>query len=247
MHRPRGRRKWRPSATRAWTAPIVVLLLVSLLAITIGNVLFPARARAQADVRTHAEHRADPASNSDRARGALHPVLIKRPEGPPRLSLDERDALGRPVTVACSTCHTIREPNPDNRSTAQLDEFHQGLTVAHGSLTCLSCHNRDNYDTLRLADGASLAYEEVMMLCAQCHGPQWRDYQRGAHGGMAGHWDLTRGPRTRNNCIDCHDPHVPAFPRMIPTFKPRDRRPVAGHAASTNAVSNPEQDASAHE
>ncbi len=167
---------------------------------------------------------------SDASPAEFFPVVINRPEGPPRLRLDAPDALGRPVTVACSTCHTIREPNIENRSTIDLDEFHQGLSVLHGELACLACHNPGDYDTLRLADGRAIEFSNVMTLCAQCHGPQWTDYQRGAHGGMSGHWDLTRGGRVRNNCIDCHDPHAPAFPMMQPTFKPRDRFLAPAHS-----------------
>ena len=75
---------------------------------------------------------------------------------------------------------------------------------------------------------------EAMQLCAQCHGPQTRDYRRGSHGGMQGYWDLSRGDRVRNHCVDCHDPHAPAFPRFTPLPPPRDRFPPAppseGHA-----------------
>ena len=65
-----------------------------------------------------------------------------------------------------------------------------------------------------------------MRLCAQCHGPQFRDYGKGAHGGMEGHWDLSRGGRTRNHCVDCHDPHVPAIRQVQPAGRARDRRPL---------------------
>ena len=77
--------------------------------------------------------------------------------------------------------------------------------------------------TLRLADGAALPYTEVMQLCAQCHGPQHRDYQHGAHGGMAGYWDLSKGGRTRANCIDCHVPHAPKYQPVQPARGPNDR------------------------
>ena len=60
-------------------------------------------------------------------------------------------------------------------------------------------------------------------LCAQCHGTQARDYAHGAHGGMSGYWDTTRGEQVRNQCTHCHAPHAPAYPHMRPTFKPRDR------------------------
>jgi len=156
-------------------------------------------------------------------RAAKFAVTIRKPTGPPRVDLGLKDAHGQPVTAACSTCHTTRAPNIENRKPADLDEFHQSLGFAHGNVTCLSCHNPDDYDTLRLADGRKVEFTEVMTLCGQCHGPQTRDYHHGAHGGMIGYWDLSRGPRVRNNCVDCHNPHTPKFPKMKPTFKPKDR------------------------
>lgn len=160
---------------------------------------------------------------TSKATAGKHEVIIRRPAGPPRVDLGLRDAAGQPVTAACSTCHTTRPANHENRSLSDLDEFHQTLNFAHGKISCLSCHNPNDYDTLHLADGKTVEYSDVMTLCAQCHGPQTRDYEHGAHGGMNGYWDLSRGPRTRNNCIDCHNPHAPGFPAMQPTFKPKDR------------------------
>lgn len=151
------------------------------------------------------------------------PVEINRPSGPPTIEFGPAQPNGQTVTLACSTCHSIREPNRSNQRTADLDEFHQDMPFDHGELKCLACHNPNDYDTLHLADDSSVQYRNVMTLCAQCHGTQKRDYDHGAHGGMSGYWDRTRGKRVRNNCVDCHDPHVPKFPKMYPTFKPRDR------------------------
>lgn len=176
---------------------------------------------------------ATPSSTDDRAEtGEKHPVYISRPTGPPRVATGMLDDLGRPVTVSCMSCHSTQPPNLATRSGEDLREFHQGLHFQHGDLSCLMCHNADNYNTLRLADGSALEYADVMNLCAQCHAPQAREFASGVHGGMTGYWDLTRGPRTRLSCIDCHDPHAPAFPHMKPTFKPRDRfldPPKGGH------------------
>ena len=161
-------------------------------------------------------------------------TTVRKPTGPPVIELVEPDPQGRVGTLACSACHNLLEPNPATRRTEELDQFHQQLNFAHGNLTCLACHNPSDYDTLRLADGATVVYPDVMTLCAQCHGPQATAYEHGAHGGMNGYWDLNLGPRTRNNCIDCHAPHQPKFPQMSPTFKPRDRflEPVNAHAHS---------------
>lgn len=159
----------------------------------------------------------------DSATIVKHKVTIHQPAGPPRVDIGLTSMHGEKLSVACSTCHTTREPNIANRSTVDLDEFHQGMSVSHGNLTCLACHNPKDYDTLHLADRTAVSFQEVMSLCSQCHGTQRRDYDHGAHGGMTGYWDLSRGPRVRNNCVDCHNPHQPKFPKMNPTFKPRDR------------------------
>jgi hypothetical protein len=151
------------------------------------------------------------------------PVTIRRPSGTPLIELKQPDPLGRVGRVTCSTCHSIRAPILQKRSPADLTQFHQAMPLEHGELACYACHNPENSDTLRLADGSVVEYADVMNLCAQCHGFKAQDYARGLHGGMTGFWDLSRGGRVRNNCIDCHDPHVPQYPKMQPTFKPRDR------------------------
>lgn len=152
------------------------------------------------------------------------PVTIHKPSGPPTVNTDVVDRMGHPVTVACSTCHTTRPPNRDAQLGHSLTMFHQTISGAHGKLNCVACHNPDEgYQALRLADGRSLPYTEVMQLCAQCHGPQYRDYQHGAHGGMNGYWDLNRGGRTRNNCVDCHHPHAPKFRTFMPAPGPQDQ------------------------
>lgn len=140
---------------------------------------------------------------------------------PPMRGVQARTPDGRSVTVACGTCHGV-----DWQPKAQpaLTAFHQGMHHRHGGLSCQSCHDpADGYQSLRLADGRRLGYDQSMTLCAQCHGPQARDYAHGAHGGMTGSWDLSRGGRTRQTCITCHDPHAPAYPTLSPLPPARDR------------------------
>lgn len=134
-----------------------------------------------------------------------------------------RDVNGRHIGATCNTCHEQHAEAPFAEREDQLKEFHTGLRFAHGDQTCSTCHVQEARDKLRLADGRHLDFAEVMTLCAQCHGPQARDYRNGSHGGMNGYWDLTRGPRTRNGCTDCHNPHMPAYPQVMPVFPPKDR------------------------
>lgn len=138
---------------------------------------------------------------------------------------------GDDLRVSCVSCHSARGPRPLPTKVSQLKEFHVGLEFQHGNLECRSCHDDSApHRYLHLATGEKVEMPQAMRLCAQCHGPQKRDYDHGAHGGMSGYWDLSRGERVRNNCVDCHDPHRPAIPQSAPVLPPRDR--YLGHTSS---------------
>lgn len=174
------------------------------------------------------------------APGKTFPVMIRPGPATPKVLTAAVSYSGEVSAVACMTCHTTKAPKLATHAAEELREFHQGLHYEHGGQTCLSCHNADNYDTLRKADGTAVAFPNVRELCAQCHGPQYRDYQHGSHGGMNGYWDLSRGPRERNTCTNCHDPHAPKYPQVMPVFPPRDRGALqqrarsAGHQAEAS-------------
>jgi hypothetical protein len=178
---------------------------------------------SNADISQHSEPIVDVRQVEPVFEPVSFPDQINQPDGVPRVETHNIGLNGEPVTVGCMTCHTTLPPNFATDSGEELDEFHQNLNFIHGNLSCLSCHNSDNYDTLRLANSKTVEFPEVMQLCAQCHGTQYRDYQHGAHGGMNGYWSREMGPRYRNNCIDCHDPHAPAYTQMIPVPPANDR------------------------
>jgi hypothetical protein len=138
------------------------------------------------------------------------------------LATGEVDVQGQPVVVRCATCHE-GHPTPLPVSADKLGAPHAGLAFAHGELRCAACHDTQDREALHLADGRKLALSETTTLCSQCHGLQARDYVHGAHGGMRGYWDTKRGPRVRNPCVSCHDPHAPAYPQFLPMPAPRDR------------------------
>lgn len=143
-------------------------------------------------------------------------VLEGLPVGP-------ADSKGRPTVAPCGTCHLPGETKRLPTSADGILGPHRGLSVTHGELVCAACHAPDARDRLRMADARTIPLSSAMELCAQCHGTQKRDYDHGAHGGMRGHWDLTRGPRERNHCVACHDPHAPKFGHFMPVEGPRDR------------------------
>lgn len=155
-------------------------------------------------------------------------VGVNAVHSPPKLTSIETgksDGLGRPIRVACVTCHGTRDAGAFPQSASDLREFHQGLVVQHGNLQCGSCHveRAGGEPRLHLASGVELSTADTMRLCAQCHGPKFQSYEHGAHGGMTGYWDLSRGDRSRNHCVDCHDPHAPKFAPSRPVLPPRDR------------------------
>ena len=165
----------------------------------------------------------DRPANSQTPATHRHGVTIL-PGKDPYLATGQVDEKGQPTRIACATCHATKPANAAAKLGTPLVNFHQDLIGHHGQLSCTSCHNSsDGYASLRLADGRTVPYVESMNLCAQCHGPQFRDYQHGAHGGMTGFWDLARGGRTRNTCTTCHNSHSPKYPTVIPAPRPNDR------------------------
>lgn len=162
----------------------------------------------------------------------LHPVMIRSPRNLKLVETGLKHPNGNAVSIACNTCHTTRPANRQNRNAEDLDQFHQGLKINHGKQACVACHDqRDGYVSLHLADGLAIEFSDSMRLCAQCHGSQFRDYEHGSHGGMNGYWDRTRGPRERNHCLHCHDPHAPQIEVVQPVPGPRDRFPPAKREA----------------
>lgn len=174
----------------------------------------------------------------------LHAVRLRGPDGPPSVVIGTDPRTGEEIRANCTTCHATRTPRPEVSSGAELEDFHTGLVTNHGGLTCLTCHDAQRYDRLRLADGRGLEHSESMRLCGQCHGPQLRDWTHGSHGGMSGHWDLTRGERVRNHCVVCHDPHAPQIRPVLPLPPPNDRFLGENHSGdhATGATEHHESD-----
>jgi len=152
------------------------------------------------------------------------------------VATDEREV---PAGTRCETCHD--QPPDPTWQPAPGELFHDGVEIEHGTLTCGQCHDPETR-ALHLADDRIVPWVEVLRLCAQCHGPQHRDYKHGAHGGLNGHWDPRRGARIRNNCVDCHAPHAPAIGKIKPVFAPKDRylRGLKGDEAGPAESSAPE-------
>lgn len=106
------------------------------------------------------------------------------------------------------------------------DDTVWALLHGGGNLWCLDCHDAADRDKLVRFDGQPLSFNESHLLCGSCHGPKLLDWERGIHGKTVGRWDL-RGPEAeeavRWQCVECHNPHAPAFLTLEPEAAPVPR------------------------
>lgn len=134
-------------------------------------------------------------------------------------------------TYNCMECHKLLPArwHYDDRPFIE----HKDIKLHHGNNRfCLNCHHPTNRNAFVDYDGSEIQEQDVVLLCAKCHGTTYRDWQAGAHGRQNGHWDTNDGPQTRLRCIQCHDPHHPKFPEMKPLpplrYPPRAANPPKG-------------------
>jgi hypothetical protein len=153
----------------------------------------------------------------------VHAIELRNPPSLGELDTGHHDVAGSPVGVACVTCHAPGSEDALAHLADVPSDFHAGIELDHGTLSCESCHDPEDRTGLRLADGQSVVFADVVQLCGQCHGPKLRDFWKGSHGGGRGYWDRTQGPWIRNSCVACHSAHAPAYPLVMPAPPPNDR------------------------
>jgi hypothetical protein len=183
-------------------------LLVAVLAVLASSVL----ATACGD---HGHHAIPwPSADASEEAGEQAPVDEMTFEVPPPPFED-------PDLWPCSQCHGPGElePNPTRRT---LTLLHAEIVLRHDEQHrwCLDCHDAENRDKLRLANGTLVDFTESYRLCGQCHGTQYRDWRAGVHGRRTGSWD---GAKQYLLCVNCHNSHDPGFKPLAPL--PRPRRP----------------------
>ena len=119
----------------------------------------------------------------------------------------------------CSDCHADMEPNPTRRKLEEHTEIAESFSHARQQRWCLDCHNPDDRDKLRLANGQLISFEESEYLCGQCHGTIFRDWKAGVHGKRTGEWN---GKKMYRLCVHCHNPHHPKFAPITPMPPPNN-------------------------
>jgi len=127
-----------------------------------------------------------------------------------------RQSLAYEDYFPCTDCHAEMEVNRERR---ELEEMHDDIQLDHGPKErwCFDCHNPDDRDSLRLANGTLIGFDESYRLCGQCHGTIFRDWRAGIHGRREGYWN---GAKSYLLCAHCHNPHAPRFQAIEPLPPP---------------------------
>lgn len=132
------------------------------------------------------------------------------------------------VSFPCNNCHT-QELNKMVSDDPSGKKAHWDIKLKHATeeaLSCTTCHNTNDVEHLRLNSGKKVNYNKSQKVCAQCHSTQFNDWVGGAHGKKIGGW---APPRVSNTCVNCHNPHSPAFesrwPSRLNTVKTQELDP----------------------
>ncbi|MEW5800987.1 MAG: hypothetical protein AB1847_02675 [bacterium] len=104
----------------------------------------------------------------------------------------------------CTGCHQdLPAQSTEDGATSQE---HNQISVQHGGLWCLDCHEPEDRDTLRAIDHRRVGFSDMEQLCGGCHASEYRDWSKGIHGKLLGSWN---GVRLGLRCVECHDAHRP--------------------------------------
>ncbi|MDH5380935.1 MAG: hypothetical protein OEW75_08785 [Cyclobacteriaceae bacterium] len=130
------------------------------------------------------------------------------------------------TSFPCLSCHT--EPLEDLKNKQENGkQAHWDIKINHAEnnvMGCITCHDQNSMDGLTAINKGKITYNESFKLCLQCHSTQYNDWLGGAHGKSLGGWVE---PRIMNNCVNCHDPHSPAFeprwPARLNTIKLKEQ------------------------
>jgi uncharacterized CHY-type Zn-finger protein len=141
----------------------------------------------------------------------------------------------------CYACHDKKNPPPlrlDTNGNIIVAKEHPDIVMQHGwngrNNNCYNCHNETNLTLLQPRNGQEVTFADSPKLCGSCHGPIYHDWQAGAHGRTSGYWDRSMGPIERKACVNCHNPHSPAFPSRKPAPGPHPLRELTAATAPSN-------------
>jgi hypothetical protein len=153
------------------------------------------------------------------ALAASGPPVDRAPSLPPPQVRDQLEVPPPPFSEGIFPCSDCHESMPVDRTRRPMTVMHDEIVFDHGGdhRWCLDCHNATERDSLHLASGELIPFEQSYLLCGQCHGEKLRDWRAGVHGRRTGEW---QGTRLYLLCAHCHDPHKPRFGPLAPEPPP---------------------------
>lgn len=137
------------------------------------------------------------------------------------------DRKSQIASYNCTECHTesiedLKQPNLGKKAA------HWNIKLVHASaetMNCATCHTSNDMDNLHSLTNSTIDFNYSYKVCSQCHQQEFKDWKGGAHGKQLGGW---APPRLSNNCVNCHNPHQPAFEKRWPvrfnTQKVKERK-----------------------
>lgn len=117
----------------------------------------------------------------------------------------------------CTECHN-KETLELNTKVRKLEDDHEDIILHHGKKWCFDCHDKKNRNKLHLADGSLIDFKNSHLLCGQCHGKKFKEWEAGIHGKRTGYWN---GTKTVLMCANCHVAHKPKPQSIKPLSPPR--------------------------
>jgi hypothetical protein len=114
----------------------------------------------------------------------------------------------------CNNCHS---ESLESLQQPGIKKAHWNISLNHAGqdvMNCQTCHSSSNLNELTSLTGNIISFDHSYQLCRQCHSQQHDDWIGGAHGKRLGGW---APPRVINNCVNCHNPHEPAFGKRFPS------------------------------
>ena len=117
----------------------------------------------------------------------------------------------------CTDCHAHRAPSSVKRILTWHEDIDTIFSHDKENRWCLDCHSLASRDSLKLASGKLIPFQESFKLCGQCHGDKYRDWKVGVHGKRTGDWN---GKKVYLLCVHCHNPHSPKFKSLKPEAPP---------------------------
>lgn len=123
---------------------------------------------------------------------------------------------GAITSYPCTNCHDQPLAQMQAGRDPAVRKAHWDIYMVHAgdqAMNCTTCHAKNNMNQLVSLTGGAINFDESFKLCAQCHSTQYKDWQGGAHGKQLYGW---KPPRVAKTCVNCHNPHQPAFPKRFP-------------------------------